>query len=176
MSELRQAGRSAADELYRVAYDELMRIGRGMRRSDPFAQLTTRTLVHEAYLKLAASPNFEAQSAAHLKNILRRAMRQVLVDSSRWRRAARRDGVDVPIDSAIPEPQHGSADRVLAVHDALTRLEGLDPRQAAVIECRFFAGYTIAETAELLGVSATLVKSDYRAARAWLESELEASL
>jgi RNA polymerase sigma factor (TIGR02999 family) len=170
-----EGARESADALLRrMAYEDLLRMAHAERRSDPFATLSTRTLLHEAFLKLAAAPPFRVEDQGHLRGILRRAMRQVLVDSARKRRTAKRSGVMVTADDDIPDGED-TTDLVIALHEALETLERLDPRQASVIEARFFCGYTIAETAAQLGVSESTVKDDYRAASAWLASNLRST-
>jgi RNA polymerase sigma factor (TIGR02999 family) len=162
------AARIAVDELYRVAYEELTRRAAAVRRADPFAVVSTRTLVHETWLKLSASAKFRFDSQAHLWNIVTGAMRQVLVDSARHRRAAKRDGLVVPVDDSLPIPCEPT-DRILAVHDALTRLEQLDADQAWIVEARFFGGLGFTEIAELLGISESTVRRRWEAARALLK-------
>ena len=160
--------RAAMDELYEVAYTELKSIAAAIRRGDPFAAVSTKTLVHEAWIRLAASPRFEFASEAHLRNIVIRKMRQVLVDSARRRRAAKRDAIIVTAEDSIPLPAD-PADRILAIDDALGRLQQLDPEQARIVETRFFGGLSFGEIAQDLGVSESTVRRKWRAARLLLE-------
>jgi RNA polymerase sigma factor (TIGR02999 family) len=155
------------DGYYQHAYDELRRIAAAVRRGDPFASISTRTIVHEAWLKLSSSVTLHAEDERHLRNVVVRAMRQVMVDSARYRRAAKRAGVEVPIDAELPLPVDPE-ERVLAIDDALGRLESLDPALGQVVQARFFGGFTFAEIAEHRGVSESTVWRQWNAARALL--------
>ncbi len=166
--------RPSVDELYTLAYDELKRLAAAVRHGDLFATVTTTALVNEAWLKLAGSTSFRAADEIHLKNIVVRAMRQVLVDSARRRRAGKRTAIQIPIDESLPAPADPE-ERILAIDNALTRLAALSPRQAQMVEARFFGGFDVLETANLLGVSEATIRRDWRLARAWLEVELRAS-
>ncbi len=162
----------AVDELYSHAYEELKRLASSVRYGDAFATVTTTALVHEAWMKLAASTSLVAESEAHLKHIVVRAMRQVLVDSARRRRAVKRGGIAVSVDDDVIIPAAEPEERILAIDEALTRLAALNARQAQMVEARFFGGLDVAETASLLGVSEATVHRDWRLARAWLADEL----
>ncbi len=161
--------RRELDELFSVAYEELRRLAATVRRSDPAASISPTALVNEAWLKLASSPPFRATSRLHFKRIAARAMRQVLIEAARRRHAAKRGGgaALVTFDEAIPASAT-SADELLALDAALDELAELNPRQATMVESRFFGGLDVAETAEMLGVSEATVLRDWRAARAWL--------
>jgi RNA polymerase sigma factor (TIGR02999 family) len=165
--------RPALDHLFSVAYEELRRLATRVRQDDPSATLTPTALVNEAWIKLAATPGLAAVSRLHFKRIAARAMRQVLIEAARRRRAAKRGGglAVVTFDEAM-DPGVGSADELLALDDALTELARLEPRQAMMVESRFFGGLDVAETAQLLGVSEATILRDWRAARAWLAKEL----
>ena len=132
-----------------------------------------RSLVNEAWLKLAANPRFAYVSRLHFKRIVGRAMRQVLVEAARRRNADKRGG-GAPL---VTLDDHDAAlvatgDELLALHAALDDLGRLHPRQAAMVECRFFAGLELAEIASVLDVSEATIQRDWRAARAWLSNEL----
>ena len=165
--------RYGVDELFSLAYEELRRLAAVVRRGDPSATLTPTALVNEAWLKLASSPPLGATSQLHFKRIAARAMRQILVDAARRRDAAKRGSgqalvtFDESLDQAAASP-----DEFLALDAALEELARLNPRQAAMVESRFFGGLDVAETAELLGISEATVLRDWRAARAWLAHEL----
>ena len=122
---------------------------------------------------MAAAPRFKATSRLHFKRIAARAMRQVLIEAARRRSADKRGGRGVPLslDESIADPVE-SAGEIVALDTALDDLSRLNPRQAATVEYRFFGGLDVAETAELLGVSEATVLRDWRAARAWLATEL----
>lgn len=163
----RDGDKQAVDSLFVLAYDELRRIARRVRGGRNETMSTT-ALVHEAYLKLLPSA-VPATDAAHFKLLIARAMRQVLIDGARRRHAAKRGGVDVAV--TLDENAHSSpleAAKLLELHDALKELERVDPRRAAVVECRFFGGLDIDETAAALDLSTATVKRDWRVARAWL--------
>ena len=162
-------------------YDELRRIARGrLRRERADHTLSTSEVVHEAFLELVPFERVDWQSRAHFFAVAARAMRNVLVDHAERRDAAKRGG------GTRPEPLHElleeqvaaverPLDELIAVGDALTRLEQLDPRKARVVECRFFGGLSLEETAEALGTSPATVSRDWTFARAWLHRELAAS-
>ena len=164
------------DQLFSAAYEELRRLAASVRRGDPSATLTPTALVHEAWLKLSATPELAATSPLHFKRIAARAMRQVLVDAARRRTADKRGGGQalVTFDEALEITATTSED-VLALDQALQELALQNPRQAEMVESRFFGGLEAAETAELLGVSEATVLRDWRAAKAWLAKELRRS-
>lgn len=168
--------RAALDVSFTQAYDELRRLARIIRRDDASATIDPTALVHAAWLKLAAAPAGAAAAATPLefRRVVGRAMRQVLVDAARERHAKKRGGRDVIVVTLSGEAEKVPAltTDVLALHDALTDLERMSPRQAAVVESRYFAGLDVAETAQLLGVSGTTVHRDWRVASAWLKAVL----
>jgi RNA polymerase sigma factor (TIGR02999 family) len=159
--------------LFSATYEELRRLAASVRRSTPGATLSPTDLVHEAWLKLAASPAFVATSRLHFKRIAGRAMRQVLIEAARRRSSHKRGGGAQPL-VFNPDVQDlpASSDHLLALDAALCDLAKVDPRQALLVEGRFFGGLDVGETAELLGVSEATVLRDWRAAKAWLASEL----
>lgn len=162
------------DELFSETYEELRRLAISVRSGDPGETLNPTALVNEAYLKLAASPRFAATSPLHFKRIAARAMRQVLVEAARRRRARKRGGPEVMV--TFDESTDGvtaSPEDLLSLDLALEALARMSPRQAMMVEYRFFGGLDVAEAAELLGVSEATVTRDWRAARAWLSVELE---
>jgi RNA polymerase sigma factor (TIGR02999 family) len=165
--------RRALDHLFSVTYEELRRLAAAVRRSDPGASLTPTTLVNEAWLKLMASPSFVATSPLHFKRIAARAMRQVLIEAARRRHADKRGGhaVFVTFDEAL-DAAVSTEEELLALDLALDQLTQLSPRQAQMVECRFFGGLDIAETALLLEVSEATIERDWRAAKAWLALQL----
>jgi len=161
------------DHLFSAAYQELRRLAASVRRGDPSRTLSPTALVNEAWLKLASSPEFVSTSPAHFKRIAARAMRQVLVEAAR-RRSARKRGGGVPLvtfDEDTLPPETGS-EQLLALDGALETLAQLEPRQALIVESRFFGGLDVRETCEVLGVSEATVLRDWRAARAFLAHEL----
>ena len=149
--------------LYAAMYDELQRIARTDRaRWQGDDTLNTTALVHEAYLKLV-----------NVDGLTSRAMRQVLVSYAIARHAAKRGGgaAHVPLDEHHLLTDDG-ADRVMALHEALSRLAARDERAARIVECRFFGGLSADETAEALGLSRATVGRSWRLARAWLHGEI----
>lgn len=158
------------DRLFSLAYEELRRLAATVRRNDPSATLTPTALVHEAWLKLAATPELAPLSPLHFRRIAARAMRQVLVDAARRRLTAKR-GQGRPFLTLDPETDAAmitGADEFLALHDALGELAARSPRQAEMVELRFFGGLEVGEAAEVLGVSEATILRDWRAAKAWL--------
>jgi RNA polymerase sigma factor (TIGR02999 family) len=162
--------RKALDELFSVTYEELRRLAATVRRGDPSATLNPTALVNEAWLKLSASPNIAAASRLHFKRIAARAMRQILVEAARRRQAGKRGGGrSITFDDSL----HVTEERdLLGLDAALTDLAAVEPRQALMVESRFFGGLDVAECATLLKVSETTILRDWRAAKAWLAQEL----
>ncbi|MFN0181009.1 MAG: ECF-type sigma factor [Gemmatimonadales bacterium] len=165
----------ALDQLFGRVYDELRRLAHVVRGGRAGDTLNTTALVHEAYLKLASAKVLEVKSRPHFFALAARAMRQILVDAAR-RHLAQKRGGDAPLaitldESIFHDPLRPS--QLVALDDALARLDAIDPRRARVVEHRIFAGLTADETAALLGVSRPTVERDWRAARAWLAVELE---
>ena len=167
----RAGDRAAIDKLFVLAYEELRRLARRVR-NDRYATLSTTALVHEAYLKLLPS-SVGANDAAHFKLLIARAMREVLIDAARRKQADKRGGGDLAItlDETLQAAPLKAAE-LIELHEALDELNRVDPRRAAVVECRFFGGLDIDETAAALGLSAPTVKRDWRVARAWLAHAL----
>jgi RNA polymerase sigma factor (TIGR02999 family) len=174
LHELRRGRGEAFDELIPLVYEQLQQIARrrlGKERDDH--TLRTTELVHEAYDRLVDHHAVDWNDRSHFFAVAARAMRQVLVEHARKKNAQKRGG-DVPhvsVSEKMPSDQPPSV-AILALHDALERLQALDARQARVVEGRFFAGLTIKETAQMLDVSPSTVKRDWRTARAWLAQEL----
>lgn len=172
----REGKPDAFDRLVELVYQELRRVARAqLRRYDgPGPLLETTGLVHEAYLKLVDQSGLTAADRGHFLAIAARAMRQVIVDYARSQQAAKRGGgaPHVPIDDRDAAVLHG-ADQVLEVHQALERLAAEDRRLLQVVECRFFAGYSEAETAEALAVSPRTVERDWLRAKARLREALD---
>lgn len=166
---------SDVDLLFSTAYEELRRLASHVRRNDPAASLSPTTLVNEAWLRLAGSPGLAPESKLHFKRIAARAMRQVLIEAARRRHAAKRGGgaskvtFDESLDSAVT-----TAAEFLRLNTALGALGEANPRQAQMVECRFFGGLDVEETARVLGVSEATIARDWRAARAWLAGQLGA--
>ena len=170
--------RAALDDLFSAAYEELRRLASAVRRSDHNSTRSATTLVNEAWVKLASSPGFTAVSHLHFKRIAARAMRQVLIEAARRRHAGKRGGGDiqfVTLDDSASGVGTGAAGDILALETALEALAQVSPRQAEMVECRFFGGLDVVETAAALDVSEATVQRDWRAAKAWLAKELRKS-
>jgi len=168
--------RRALNELFSVTYEELRRLASAVRRRDPSATFTPTALVSEAWIKLAKSPPFITTSPLHFKRIAARAMRQVLVEAARRRASSKRGGTGkTPFASLGDMASETRLDReeLLALEQALQELERLEPRQALLVESRFYGGLDIAETAALLDVSEATVHREWRAAKAWLGHRLQ---
>jgi RNA polymerase sigma factor (TIGR02999 family) len=179
---LRAGDASAFDGLFPLVYDELHRIAaRERRRWDGDETLNTTALVNEAYLKLVGQSAPDWRSRAHFLAVASTAMRQILIDYAKRSRAAKRGGGRAhlalhEIESALRTPgdDPGVREEVLvALDEALGRLQGHDPRQARIVECRFFGGMSIQDTAEAVGVSQATVKRGWSMAQAWLYRDMK---
>jgi RNA polymerase sigma factor (TIGR02999 family) len=165
---------AALDKLMPLVYEELRRLARyHMRNERPDHTLQTTALVHEAYLKLAGSQDKRWRGRTHFFAVAARVMRQVLIDHARGVSREKRGGgaVKVQIDDASIISPERAAD-VIALEEALARLEARDGRKARVVEYRIFAGLDNEQIAELLGVSTNTVIRDWNFAQAWLRREL----
>lgn len=174
LAEMEHGGKEALDRLLPLVYEELQRIARRqLSREHPDHTFATTDLVHEAYLKLGDLERIDWKSRSQFFAVAAQAMRRVLVDYALSRRAAKRGGgrrrVPLEEDMLIGEQQ---ADELLALETALIELERFSERLARVVECRYFAGMSIEETADALGTSPATVKRDWTMARAWLNREL----
>lgn len=162
----------ALDRLIPLVYEELRALASGYLRGERGDHtLQTTALVHEAYLRLVDQQRTTWRNRRHFFGIAALAMRRILVDAARRRGAAKRDlGRPITLDEDLDA---GRDDReILGVDEALEELARLDPRQARVVELRYFAGLTIEDTAEALDVSPATVKREWHTARAWLAREL----
>lgn len=161
------------ERLFSCVYAELRRMAAGhLRREDPGHTLQSTALVHEAYLRLSGGGPLATNDQEHFCAIASRTMRQILTDHARRRLSAKRGGgrADSPLDSFVLSVAD-SVDLV-GLDMALEKLRQLDPREASVVELRFFAGFNVPEVANALGVSIATVERDWVAARAWLRREL----
>lgn len=173
--ESQHSERGELDSLFALTYEELRRLASTVKRSDGSATLNPTALVNEAWIKLANSPTFTTTSRLHFKRIAARAMRQVLVEAARRRDAHKRGGEQLPALIAFDEsmtPVHCHRD-LLVLDTALDELARIEPRQALLVESRFFGGLEIDEIAEMMDVSRATVIRDWRAAKAWLAHELK---
>lgn len=166
--------REAMDRLLPMVYDQLRVVADRQLRGERVGHtLTPTALVHEAYLKLVQLDRVSWQGRAHFFGACAQSMRRILISYARMKKAEKRGaGSDhVPIDDVVVAARERPAD-LLALDDALTRLEQMSERQARIVECRFFSGMNVEETAAALGISPATVKRDWTAARAWLNQEL----
>ena len=172
----RSGDKEAAGLLVEALMDDLRRIaGSLMRREREDHTLQTTALVNEALMRLLGGDGLRHTSSREcFIGAAARAMRFVLVDHARMRKSKKRHGATgrVPLDAALAVFERQQLD-VVAIHDALDVLAGLRPRSATIVELRIFGGRTIAEVAELLGVSVSTVEEDWRFARAWLRDKLK---
>jgi len=172
--------RSASDQLMAAVYAELhAQAARAMGREMPEHTLQATALVNEAYLRLIDQRRVQWRNRSHFFGVAAQLMRRILVDHARGRHAAKRgggmpaitlDGADGAHDAA---PDESGVD-VLVLHEALERLAAIDPRQARVVELRYFGGMNIEDTAEALDLSPATIKREWAVARAWLRRELRA--
>jgi len=170
----RSGDATALDSLIPLLYGELRKLARAyLRRERPDHTLQSAALVHEAYVRLAGDASLNCQNRAHFFGVAARLMREILVDHARNRAAAKRGaGVsDIALDEALGIPHQQNVD-VVVLDDALRRLALLDDRQCRIVELRFFAGLSIEDTSEALGISAATVSRDWTTARVWLRHEL----
>jgi RNA polymerase sigma factor (TIGR02999 family) len=165
----------AADKLVPLIYNELRRLAvRHLRRERSNHTLQATALVHEVYLKVVGQEGAQWQNRAQFFAVVSQLMRRILVDYARTQQRAKRGGGQqrVTLDEICAATQVPSAE-VLAVDEALARLEKLDPRQARVVELRYFGGLTVDEAAEALGVSTKTVIREWNVAKAWLYGALK---
>jgi RNA polymerase sigma factor (TIGR02999 family) len=173
LGELSRGVPGAADRVAPVIYAELHRIAEGaLRREQSGHTLQPTDLVHEAFLRLTNQASVAWQNRSHFYGIASQAIRRILIDHARRRKSQKRDhGVRVTLDESVGELSPRGLD-LLALDDALQRLEAMDSRQARVVELRFFGGLDVPETAEALGISTATVKRDWAFARAFLLATL----
>jgi RNA polymerase sigma factor (TIGR02999 family) len=171
-----QNGRvGASDQLVPLVYAELHDLAAHyMRNERPDHTLQPTALVNEAFLRLVGQRHATWQNRSHFYGIAAQAMRRILVDHARRRRAAKRDGgVSVTLDEHVSRPAEQSLD-LIALDDALAKLAAIDGRYSKVVELRFFGGLEIEQVAEALGVSPATVKRDWTFAKAFLQREMDA--
>lgn len=163
----------ALKSLIPLVYTELRRLAHYRLRHEHHKQtLETTALVHEAYVRLAENPPNKIADRKHFLALAASIMRQVLVDHAREKQAQKRNGgIQIELDSKIAPVAERVID-FLALNEALSSLSKLDPRQATIVELRFFAGLSIEDTSEVLGMSPATVKRDWLTARAWLFQQM----
>lgn len=188
----------ALAQLTSVLYDDLRRMAQGYLRRERSDHTLQRTaLVHEAFVRLVDQRSTDWQGRLHFLGLASKLMRGILVDHARARLASKRGGgaraislenfsehrsenestaQDVTTPTALQHLDRHTQEDVAAIDEALSRLEGIDPRQAQLVEMRYFGGLTIEQTADAMGLSDATVKREWQHARAWLRRELETGL
>jgi RNA polymerase sigma factor (TIGR02999 family) len=182
LDKLEQGDRAALDELFPLLYEQLSELAHRLRhRWHGDHTLNTTALIHESYLKLVGRKQLRAESRAHFLALAAKVMRHILINYARDRRAEKRGGDVslVPIDDTnlgtppaltlSPE----QADELVALNEALRALEQVDERQSRIVECRFFGGMSVEETASAIGISERTVKRDWAVAQDWLQQKME---
>ena len=175
LNRLADGDQEAAARLVPLIYDELRRLAtRRLRHERPGHTLQATALVHEVYLKLAGQSDARWQNRAQFFAVASQLMRRILVDYARTKQRIKRGGRQerVSLDEVLLIAPNRT-DELLAVHESLSRLEKLDPRQARIVELRYFGGLTMDETAEVLGVAPRTVTREWNIAKAWLYGELK---
>lgn len=179
LARLRSGDTAALGDLFPLIYDELKGVARAQLAGEQTGHtLGPTALVHEAYMNLARRTRLRPEDRTHFLNVAAQTMRRVLIDHARARKRIKRGAGETPV---LLEEVHAvmtdqAADELVALDDALDRLALANPRAAQVVERRFFAGLSLEETAEVLGVSSKTVQRDWLVARAWLRKEIDREL
>ncbi|HMB92628.1 MAG TPA: ECF-type sigma factor [Rhodothermales bacterium] len=177
LQEVSSGDRAAMDRLLPLVYEQLRKMAHQQRlRWQGQATLNTTALVHEAYMRLSDGAQLDLESRLHFMRVAAKAMRYILLDHAKAKKRLKRGGDQqrVPFEEALAVSE-AEAEELLALDEALKRLEKVNERQSQIIECRFFGGMTIDDTAHALGVSAPTVKRGWAMARAWLYREMQTS-
>jgi RNA polymerase sigma factor (TIGR02999 family) len=175
LQELSEGKRDAVDQLIPLVYDELRRqAARYLRRERPDHTLQATAVVHEAYLKLIDQNDVKWESRTHFFAIAAQAMRRILVDHARTKYRDKRggDALKVTFDEALPVAAEEKSVDLIALDEVLTRLDAKDKQQVRIVELRYFAGLSLEETADALGISRATAARDWKVAKAWLHREL----
>jgi RNA polymerase sigma factor (TIGR02999 family) len=173
LAKWRAGDEESLQRLLPLVYKELRRLAHNyLRKERPDHTLQSAALVHEAYLCLMKQEPMEFENRAHFLAVCAQLMRQILVQYARRRNAAKRDGgYKLTLDESVVPARSRSVD-LMALDDALNGLAKLDQQQSRIVELRFFAGLSIEETSQVLGVSPATVKRDWNAAKLWLYNEV----
>ncbi len=177
LQEVSSGNREAVNRLLPLVYDQLHRMAHQQRlRWQGQDTLNTTALVHEAYLRLAKGAELDVQSRLHFLRVAARAMRYILLDHAKAKSRQIRGGdlQRVPFDEALAVSEE-EAEELILLDEALSRLEEINERQSQIVECRFFGGMTIEETARVLDLGTATVKRGWTMARAWLYREMRSS-
>jgi RNA polymerase sigma-70 factor (ECF subfamily) len=177
LSEIKSGNETALHELLPVVYDELRRLANSyLRRERADHTLQPTALVHEAYLRLIGQNGIEWQNRAHFFGVSARLMREILIEYARRRNRQKRGGAlktQIALDEAVSFSSQKQFD-IVAVDDALSKLEQLDKRQARIVEMKFFGGLTVEEIGEVLNISPATVKREWSSAKLLLYKMLNA--
>jgi RNA polymerase sigma factor (TIGR02999 family) len=168
----------AMSELFPLVYQELHQMASNFMRSERTGHtLQTTELVHEAYLRLIDQKKVKWKNRAHFFGVAAQAMRRILVNYARKHKARKRGGGQkkLPLDEALKISEE-QAEELLALDEALVRLQALDERQSRIVELRFFGGLNIDETAHVLRISPASVKREWAMAKAWLYQQVQQAL
>ena len=184
MRAVERGDRAALDALFPLVYDELTILARQQRRAwHGDLTLNTTALVHEAYLKVVGQRRIPSDSRAHFFGVAAKAMRHILSNHARDRRRQKRGAsvTHLPLTPALDvasqvQLSDDQTDMLAALDEALQELERIAPRQARVVECRFFGGMSIEDTATVVGISPRTVKRDWTFAQAWLRRDMQVKL
>jgi RNA polymerase sigma factor (TIGR02999 family) len=164
------------EQILPLVYDELRRMAARKLRGERMGHtLSATALVHEAWLELSKLDRIQWQNRSHYLAVAAQAMRRILIDYAVARGRQKRGGgqAPIPLDGEVWAVAAARGEDLLALDDALTRLAALNERQSRIVECRFFGGLTVEETAEALNASPATVKREWATARAWLNRELQ---
>ena len=175
LAEMKRGNGEALPRLIPLVYNELRRLAAHCLRDERTGHtLQPTALVHEAYLRLVEQSRAGWQNRAQFMGVAAQVMRRILLDYARQRVAAKRGGGTNPVDFDIGEVAGGieQSEEMLAIDEALARLTTLDPKQAQVVEMRYFGGMTVEETAEALEIAPRTVKREWAMAKAWLKLEI----
>lgn len=175
LAEMRSGRKEALDKLLPLMYKELRRLaGHYMKDERAGHTLQPTALVHEAFLRLAVQDRADWKNRAQFMGVAGQLMRRILVDHARKRHTTKRAGSMVTLDEGMANQcaSFAQPEEILAVDEALARLEKLDPQEARVVELRYFGGLSAEETAQAMGVSLRSVEREWASAKAWLRAEL----
>jgi RNA polymerase sigma factor (TIGR02999 family) len=168
-----EGDRSAFDRLFEIVYEDLRRRAHYQLRESGGGTLVTTALVHEAYLKLAGAGEPDWESRRHFYRVAARAMRQIVIDHARKRKAEKRGGSRRQLDfERVSVPVHDASEQLVALDEALSKLEQESPRAAQVVELTYFGGLSVEEAADVFGASPRTVKRLRQFGRAFLHDEL----
>ena len=172
LQRLQDGDRDVLNRVIPLVYEELKKLARSHLRREANAPLQTTALVHEAFLKLAGSRQPAYENRSHFYGIASRLMRQVLVDTARTRAAQKRGAAQEVALAELPDWGPRPDQRVVAMEDALRRLEETDPLKGQLIEMRFFGGMTVEESSMALSIPPHIIRRELRLAQAWLRKEM----